>query len=249
MTLSSAIHPTHPDIGPENKQPRSINQSTPKNAKLSALEKLKAKRAQAAQRRAGQQIESSESSSSSEVDEFDDAGGDLDDTPLELQEDEEDFVVDDDDDPESRPKIPLEFRLRTMKPQELFKYAVEWMVQKKLNPAFDMRHEVYHIAFSRLDDFARGMGGSKFQSSAWTPRFTRALNARPELTENHIGGASSLPTHCDACNRSNHPATFEVQFHGDPYDKKTLEDYSGDEDEPTRETALPTADITYSLGK
>ncbi|KAI9671436.1 MAG: hypothetical protein M1831_004345 [Alyxoria varia] len=237
------------DSSPEKKRPRSFNQSAQKHTKLSALEKLKAKRAQVAQRRAGQDIESSENSSNSEVDEFDDEGIDQDDAFLQPQEDEEDFVIEDDDDPEARPEIPLEFRLRTMKPRELFKYAVEWMVQKKLNPAFDKQHEVYHIAFSRLNDFARGMGGSKFQSSAWTPKFTRALNARPELTENHVGTTSFLPAHCDACNRSNHPATFEVQFYGNPYDKNSLENYSDDEDDPIRETALPTSDIIYSVGK
>lgn len=97
-------------------------------------------------------------------------------------EPEEDWIVDEEDE-EGSAQIPIEYRLRTMKPKDLFKIAVEWYVQRKLNPAFDRDNDAYHIAFTRLSDFVNGMGGSKYQSSAWTAVFRRSLLGRPVLQE------------------------------------------------------------------
>lgn len=148
---------------------------------------------------------------------------------------EDDFVVSDDDNDEMSHAValPMQFsRYATMKPAELFKYAVEWLVQKKINPAFAMSDDVYRMAFHRLDDFVKGMGGSKFQSSIWQPRFSGELLRRPNLEEKRQ--SSELIMHgCDACNRTNHPATFEVRFIGAKYDKETLEEESDDEGDDT----------------
>lgn len=160
--------------------------------------------------------------------------------------DDENFIEEDDGTGET---IPFEFKLRTMKPKQLFKIAVEWMVQKRINPGFEAEDEVYNIAFQRLDDYVTGMGGSKFQSSAWVPRFLRSLKARPVLQENHFFGADLLHDRCDACNRSNHPGTYEVCFQGLPYDRNSLEEFSDDDDDPSRETELPSSNTKYYVGK
>lgn len=78
--------------------------------------------------------------------------------------------------------IPLEFtRYASLKPRELFKYAVDWMVQKYINPAFQKRDALYDLTFRKLDDVAQGLAGSKFKSSVWTPAFRYALEARPQM--------------------------------------------------------------------
>lgn len=68
-----------------------------------------------------------------------------------------------------------------MKPKELFKYAVDWMVQKYLNPAFQKGDTLYALAFRKLNDEAQGLAGSKFKSSAWTSAFRYALEGRPKI--------------------------------------------------------------------
>ncbi|KAF2011366.1 hypothetical protein BU24DRAFT_426443 [Aaosphaeria arxii CBS 175.79] len=145
-------------------------------------------------------------------------------------EEDGDFIDDDADDPIGAPAeltaLPLEFSsLGRAKPRELFKYAVEWMVQKKINPAFSSTDEIYTLSFRKLDDEVNGLASSKFSSSAWTSGFTRALRARPDVTIDEIGQhirAISSP-HCEACNRKTHPATFNICFTGKPYNKSTLE--------------------------
>lgn len=119
------------------------------------------------------------------------------------------------------------------------------MVQKKINPAFAMTDDVYRIAFQRLDDFVTGMGGSKFQSSAWTPRFLTSLRTRPIIQNDRFINNGFEHGHCDACNRSGHPATWEVRFSGNTYDRKTLEEDSDDESDEEG----PSSEPTYYLGK
>ncbi len=111
------------------------------------------------------------------------------------------------------------------KPKELFKHAVEWMVMKRIHPAFDPNAEVYQITFVKLDDEVKGLAGSKFTSSAWTPDFTRSVQSRPNLELSEISSAMKevLSPHCEACNRSNHVASFELMLTGPPYDPDTLE--------------------------
>jgi len=149
---------------------------------------------------------------------------------------DEDFVVDDADDALGAPlgldDIPLEFtRHAHKKPKEHFKDAVEWMIQNKLNPAFSRDDPVYRVAFYKLEDAVKGYAGSKFVSSAWAGDFARALKARPEYSDVAIPFAPHDYHHCDACNRTNHPAKFRIVFGGKPYHPETLEALSDDEEE------------------
>lgn len=107
-----------------------------------------------------------------------------------------------------------------------------------------MDDEVYDNAFLRVGDFVRGMGGSKFTSSAWTPQFTKSLKFRPVLEAQPT--SSLFHDRCDACNRSGHPATWEVQFRGMPYEKNTLEDLSDEEDVGEE---IPDEATTYYIGR
>ncbi|KAG9197588.1 hypothetical protein G6514_001251 [Epicoccum nigrum] len=150
-----------------------------------------------------------------------------------FQEDEDDtgFIDDDPDaiigEPDSEhAQLPMQFSsMSRAKPKELFKYAVEWMVMKKIHPAFNPNDEIYDLTFRKLGDEMKGLAQSKFTSSAWTPGFTKAINARPELVVNEIGSARSdfLTDHCEACNRKNHPASFELSLTGQPYHPDSLE--------------------------
>lgn len=167
--------------------------------------------------------------------------GDRDANALDMfQEDEDDtgFI---DDDPnaiigepdDDQTQLPMQFSsLSRAKPKELFKYAVEWMVMKKIHPAFNSNDEIYELTFRKLGDEVKGLASSKFTSSAWTSDFTKAINARPELLINEIGGSRRdfLADHCEACNRKNHPATFELSLTGAPYNPESLEPLETDPD-------------------
>ncbi|KAJ4356687.1 uncharacterized protein N0V89_004723 [Didymosphaeria variabile] len=143
--------------------------------------------------------------------------------------DEDEEFINDDDAPIGVPAehaLPLQFSsFANRKPRDLFKYAIDWMVQKKINPAFNSGDEIYDLAFKKLDDEVIGLAGSKYHSSAWTSDFTKAIKGRPEIVVEDIDPqtrALSEP-HCEACNRRSHPATFALTFTGKPYQKETLE--------------------------
>ena len=150
-----------------------------------------------------------------------------------FQEDEDDTGFIDDDpnaiigEPDHEDaQLPMQFSsMSRAKPKQLFKYAVEWMVMKKIHPAFNPNDEIYELTFRKLGDEMKGLAQSKFTSSAWTPDFTKAINARPELVVNEIGSARGdfLSDHCEACNRRNHPASFELALTGQPYHPDSLE--------------------------
>lgn len=174
---------------------------------------------------------------------------------FEEDEEEDDFIDNDDDPlgvPDAEAQLPLAYsNLRFAKAKDLFKYAIEWMVQKKLNPAFSMTDEVYGLAFRKLNDEAQGLTGSKFMSSAWTPVFARSLKARPQMTTAETGADGMH--HCEACNRKSHPATWEIQFAGRPYSTKTLDDLEQDDDDDndndsTSSGADEEAQVYDSLG-
>ena len=155
---------------------------------------------------------------------------------FEEDENDEGFIIEDEEDPLGAPSsaLPIEFSgLQSRKPKELFKFAIEWMVQKKFNPAFQMNDDVYRLTFDKLNDEVKGLVGSKFVSAAWTPEFTRALQARPQIEDYEIGSsmAGMLHNKCGACNRSGHPATWQVRFSGTPYYEETLEDVEQEDDE------------------
>ena len=122
--------------------------------------------------------------------------------------------------------------LSRAKSKDLFKHAIEWMVMKKIHPAFNSTKNIYTITFRKLDDEVKGLAGSKFTSSVWTPDFTRAIRARPDLMVDDLslGRREVMSPHCEACNRSNHTATFELVLMGQPYDAETLEPLENDSD-------------------
>jgi hypothetical protein len=198
------------------------------NARQNALEALK--RSRASQAGPPIALPSSESDEASE-EEFVDNRRDM---FLEEPEDEDFVVADGPDDVLGVPNLPIEFsNVSRMKGKDLFKFAVEWMVQNKINPAFAKDDEIYNLAFRKLDDEVRGLAGSKFTSSAWTMEFTTALQSRPGITLMEYSSIASelMLEHCDACNRSGHPATWEIKFSGKPYDPKTLEEIDDGSDD------------------
>ena len=185
-----------------------------------------------------------------------------------MDEYEEDFVDDEEDTvgiPVGLEEIPLEFtRHAHKKAKEHFKDAVEWMVHKKLNPAFARDDAVYRVAFRKLEDEVKGYAGSKFVSSVWTGDFAKALKARPEFFEVEIPYSAIEYHHCDACNRTNHPAKFMITFGGKAYHPESLEKLadedddddkaagSGDDDVRSRDALgdpLPGTDKEFFLGR
>ena len=155
--------------------------------------------------------------------------------------DESDFVVEDDEDgcigvPLGLLDIPLQFRHAAHKPmKEHFKDAIEWMVHRKINPAFSRNDEIYMQAFTKLDDEYTGYAKSKFVSSQWTAEFTRAIYARPVLVERPCGPGEGytidgLPK-CDVCNHRKHFPKFAIHFEGKAYYKSTLEEVEHQDDD------------------
>jgi len=238
-------------LGSPTESPRMLHGKTvspKKTPKQKALEQLKRRRVK--QQTGPLARQNAESEESDDLEEDSDESETLPGLSAQQPDEAEDFVVEDENDVLGEPvELPFEFSAyRTMKPRELFKFAIEWMVQKKINPAFAMEDEVYRITFQRLDHFVRGMGGSKFHSSAWTPGFSRSLTCRPILEEQQFMNNGILRNRCDACNRSGHPATWEVKFTGNAYDRDSLEEFS-DEEEVDRDTDVPSADTRYYIGK
>jgi len=234
--------------------------SKPSSARESALKALRRRRANQTappERLTSEEDEDEEQSEEEWVDNRRD---------MFLEDDkDEGFVVDDDpNDLLGAPvDMPLEFsNVSRMKIKDLFKIVVEWMVQKKINPAFAIDDEIYNLAFRKVDDEVRGLVGSKFTSAAWTVQFTNTLQARPGIVLSHIGGLAGEMAfdHCGACNRSGHPATWDVQFYGKPYDPITLEemDNGSDEDDDSDQASeeydsrgrlVAPEDKTFHLGR
>lgn len=256
-------------------------QGKPKNKRQEALEALKRRRAGSTQEpsstpaRKSRTVIASDSDSELEVikeepnsDEIgdpesaedDDEEEDRDANALDMfQEDEDDTgFIDDDPDAaigepdDDQPQLPMQFSsMSRAKPKELFKYAVEWMVMKKIHPAFNSNDEIYELTFRKLGDEVKGLASSKFTSAAWTSDFTKAINARPELVINEIGGSRRefLTDHCEACNRKNHPATFELSLTGAPYDPDSLEplDNSDSDSDSASDSSSLSADSEANL--
>lgn len=165
-------------------------------------------------------------------------------------EDEDSFVEEDDEAtlgvPEWRNEIPLEFTIHSMqRPIRNFKIAVQWMIHNKLNPAFARNDMIYDMAVDKLDDEVQGYSGSKFLSPVWNKEFLNNLKQCPNLS---IISVPTMFDHiCDACNRSGHPAKHQLVFSGKPYDRKTLETISSDDDSEDQSTNEQST--TYYLGR
>ncbi|KAF3769637.1 hypothetical protein M406DRAFT_335479 [Cryphonectria parasitica EP155] len=152
--------------------------------------------------------------------------------------DDEDFIDDDDDTlgvpDEALHLIPLEFTRASRKPLKAhFRDAVEWLVHRKINPAFDRDNEVYATAWRRLSDEVTGLANSKFVSSVWRPDFYKALRARPYIVQTKVdaGPLGIEYENCQACGRSGHPATWSISFQGKAYDIRTLDEVESDSDD------------------
>lgn len=174
---------------------------------------------------------------------------------------EDDFVLQDDEEqlgvPTGLEGMPLEFtRHRYKQPREYFKDVVEWMVHNKLNPKFNREDEVYQLAFMKLNDEAKGRAGSHYVSAVWNIDFKRALEARPEMDT--VPFPPSEFRNCDACNRTKHPASFDIRFRGDPYYLETLDPVSEDEEDSDEEgsgtrdrngNTIPESGVHFYLGR
>lgn len=171
---------------------------------------------------------------------------------------DEDFVDEDDNDPLGVPAgledMPLEFTRHAYKQtKEYFRDAIEWMVQNKLNPAFPRSAALYKVAFSKVEDQVKGRTGSQLISSVWNAGFYRALMARPHIEVTAYPTTFEHP--CDACNRSKHPASFDVKLYGKAYSLDTLEDMEDEDDEEEQEETdrdgniLPDQNTRFFLGR
>lgn len=140
--------------------------------------------------------------------------------------------IDDEDDTIGVPEealyhMPLQFTRASRKPLKAhFRDAVEWLIHRRINPAFERDDEVYKTAWTRLNDEVMGLANSKFISAVWRPEFYRALKARPyfETVELGTGHLATEFEKCQACGRSGHPATWAISFKGKPYDNWTLDE-------------------------
>ncbi|BCS25939.1 uncharacterized protein APUU_50650S [Aspergillus puulaauensis] len=179
---------------------------------------------------------------------------------------EDDFVLDDEDDklgaPSGLEDMPIEFSRHSYKQlKDYFQDAVEWMVQNQLNPAFPRSDPLYRVAFEKLEAEVRGRTGSQYISSVWNTDFRRALLARPQMETTTYPTDFNHP--CDACNRTGHPASFDVKFTGKAYSLETLEalaDADSDEEQSESEEndnqerdregyTLPDEDTHFYLGR
>lgn len=155
---------------------------------------------------------------------------------LDEYEQDDDFVVDDEEDGEdgligSPHALPFEYSSLASAPlSELFRHAIDWLIQNKINPGFKRHSDIYDTVWKRLNDEITGLAESKFKSSSWKRDFIVSLETRPDMTSGQVK-AHELDTNCEACGRSNHPATFTMQLYGKPYDPDSLEDIEQDEDD------------------
>lgn len=186
-------------------------------------------------------------------------------SPEDLDKYEDDFVDQGEDGmlgaPDELNDIPFEFtRHRYKRLRDHFKDVVEWMVHNKLNPAFPRDDVVYRVAFSKVNDEVMGLAGSQLISSAWNRDFRKALEARPGL--NVTLYPISMGHSCDACNKTNHPASFDIKLDGKPYLLETLEPISDDDEEDDDESGdhkpgnidrggneIPDASTHFYLGR
>ncbi|KAK2740663.1 hypothetical protein FQN57_006033 [Myotisia sp. PD_48] len=183
-----------------------------------------------------------------------------------LDQYEDDFVVDDPNAelgaPTGPAELPFEFsKHRCKRPKDHFKDIIEWMVHNKLNPAFPRDDMIYKTAFQKITDEVFQIAGSQLVSSVWNANFRRALEARPGIVT--LPYPTELAHPCDACNRSKHPASFDLRFDGDPYLLETLESIvndSSDDNDDSRDPAtfgntdrngneIPDEDSHFYLGR
>ncbi|RMZ89393.1 hypothetical protein DV736_g3376, partial [Chaetothyriales sp. CBS 134916] len=165
-------------------------------------------------------------------------------------EEEDDKFIEDDAKSGRRwrphPEIPLEFtQFASAKPAELFVHVVEWLVKNKLSPGFARHDSLYKLAMDRVDDQVKAQAGSRLISSAWNATFKHTILARPTISIHILpGDENDLIRTCDACNKSNRPARYDIILTGDAYSRDTLEpvdDSDSEADEATDEASQDEA--------
>lgn len=179
-----------------------------------------------------------------------------------LDADDEDFIVSDpEEDTLGVPTASLPFQFShhaSARPREHFKYVVEWLVKNKIAPAFWRHDEIYDVAFKKVNDEVQGQAGSRYRSAAWNREFVTLLDARPQMHIQEYDVSDALHPVCDACKRTNHPATWETSFTGQPYDKDTLEPIDREDDDAEEDDGaeydmkgnpLPPETQRYYLGR
>lgn len=168
------------------------------------------------------------------------------------------FVTEDDDAPIGAPAnlgLPYEFTAQARKPlKDQFPHVIEWLVHNKINPSFDRKDGAYVHAWRKLDDEVRGLANSKFISSVWKVHFYRTLKARPKMEAYEVGVLANEMVSCEACGRGGHPATWRIQFQGQPYHKETLDEVESDSDDSdgasvdTQGNELPATTKQWMVG-
>ena len=157
------------------------------------------------------------------------------DVEADLIDDPDDDFIEDDSPSRERlphPDIPIEFTsFATAKPRELFPHIVEWLVKNKLAPAFSRHDALYQLAFDKIDNEVKGQAGSRLISSSWGEIFKYVILARPNMQVSYLPFTEDDSHTCDACNRTNHPATYDFIFSGQAYDKDSLEPIENDSEE------------------
>ena len=125
--------------------------------------------------------------------------------------DAEDDFIEDDSPSHGRlphPDIPIEFTsFATAKPRELFPHIIEWLVKNKIAPAFSRHDQLYQLAFDKIENEVKAQAGSRLISSSWGETFKYAILARPNMEVTYLPFTEEEFRTCDACNRTNHPAT------------------------------------------
>lgn len=145
-------------------------------------------------------------------------------------------------------EIPLKFTAAAhQSTRESFKTFCAWIIHHQLFPDLFPLNATIQNSLRRLDQKRGGFTSSVVESGAWTPRFVRALKARPEME------TSIFPptNHCDACNRKYRSAIHQVKFYGRRYNDRTLTDLSSDEDAESEDSVgrkFPDKSESFTLG-
>jgi Domain of unknown function (DUF4211) len=198
-----------------------------------AMEKLKRRRER---RQSGDKILSSEEQSDAEDSEANhEYGLGYQDIVHEDQDEYDDDFLDDenaeDDLEEVLAQRPIKFtKWANTDLEQLFSHAIEWLIQNKINPGFERNADIYTETWRRLNNEILVMAESKFKSSSWVRDFIVSLESRPIMKETREV-ITDFDRHCQACNRSGHPATYKITLTGKPYDPNSLEPLEQDESE------------------
>ncbi|KAJ3186284.1 hypothetical protein HDU85_007724 [Gaertneriomyces sp. JEL0708] len=138
----------------------------------------------------------------------------------------EDFIVDQDpNDTQESIELPQEFKLASATLKDSFNVLILFFVKIALNRNFGK--QVYEANDARyihnirsLDDRIEGFRFSLVSSEAWQPDFRGTIEKYPYYEWCIVDGG--LYGDCEACRRTNHPATRKVFVSGRPYDRHTL---------------------------